>query len=414
MFYIWRYDTIGTGMSDSNYQVARDLRSRVDSVLDAARDVSRVSGLTHGFYRYPARFSPLFARTVIDAFTDPGDLVLDPFMGGGTTVVEARTRGRRAFGSDTSSLAVFIARAKTTTLTDRELLETARWIGQQAEREFSPKGHRLASEQCPSYPRNFGSPLTWRLRDFLQSALDDLEALATARSRRFARAVLLNTAQWAVDTRQKPHSLHDVRKRLVRDVKEMSTGLQAFRRVRSHADRVAGITQRRQVLQRRRAETLGKGSLLSELGPPRLVLTSPPYPGVHVLYHRWQIAGGKETPAPFWIAGERDGVGASSYTLAARDNQDSYFERHEAAFTAIAERCNSRSVVVQLVAFANPTSQLPRYMASMERAGFRELVPSLALEDRWREVPSRRWYSAQRGQTPASRELVLFHALDQH
>ena len=44
-------------MIDSSYQTARDLRSRVDSVLDAARDVSRVGGLTHGFYRYPARFS---------------------------------------------------------------------------------------------------------------------------------------------------------------------------------------------------------------------------------------------------------------------------------------------------------------------------------------------------------------------
>ena len=399
-------------MSNSNYQVARDLQSRVDSVLDAARDVARIGGLTHGFYRYPARFSPLFARTVIDAFTDPGDLVLDPFMGGGTTVVEARTRGRRAFGSDMSSLAVFIARAKTTALTDRELAEIARWVGQQAERSWSPKEQQLAGEPHHAYPRNFGSPLTWRLRDFLQRALDDLDALATARSRRFARAVLLRTAQWAVDTRRSPRSLHDVRKRLLYDVEEMALGLQAFRRARSHADRVAGITRRRQVLQRRRAEALGKGPLLSQLGPPRLVLTSPPYPGVHVLYHRWQIAGGKETPAPFWIAGERDGLGASSYTLAGRHNEDSYFERHEAAFTAIAERCDPRSVVVQLVAFANPTTQLSRYMASMERSGFRELVPSLALEDRWREVPSRRWYSAQRGQTPASRELVLFHAID--
>lgn len=35
---------------------------------------------------------------------------------------------------------------------------------------------------------------------------------------------------------------------------------------------------------------------------PGLILTSPPYPGVHVLYHRWQVQGRKETPAPFWIA----------------------------------------------------------------------------------------------------------------
>ena len=131
-----------------------------------------------------------------------------------------------------------------------------------------------------------------------------------------------------------------------------------------------------------------------------------------MLYHRWQIDGGKETPAPFWIAGERDGAGASSYTLADRHDMDAYFERHEAAFTASADRCDSRSVVVQLVAFSNPAIQLSRYMESMKRSGFRELAPSLALEDRWRDVPSRKWYSAQRGRAPASRELVLFHALD--
>ena len=30
-------------------------------------------------------------------------------------------------------------------------------------------------------------------------------------------------------------------------------------------------------------------------GRVRLVLTSPPYPAVHVLYHRWQVKGRKET-----------------------------------------------------------------------------------------------------------------------
>jgi hypothetical protein len=42
--------------------------------------------------------------------------------------------------------------------------------------------------------------------------------------------------------------------------------------------------------------------------PPKLVLTSPPYPGVHVLYHRWQVDGRKETPLPFMIAGKLDGA----------------------------------------------------------------------------------------------------------
>src|SRR6185436_11446244 len=86
----------------------------VFAVRRAARDRAAVSGLTHTFYRYPARFSPQFAAAAIEAFSEPGDLVLDPYMGGATTLVEAIARGRRAVGCDLNSLAVFIARAKTT------------------------------------------------------------------------------------------------------------------------------------------------------------------------------------------------------------------------------------------------------------------------------------------------------------
>jgi hypothetical protein len=57
-------------------------------LVAAARDGEPVRGLTHGFYKYPARFSPSFARTAIETFTKPGDVVLDPHVGGGTLLPE--------------------------------------------------------------------------------------------------------------------------------------------------------------------------------------------------------------------------------------------------------------------------------------------------------------------------------------
>lgn len=399
-------------MTYSDDHRAHGVRDAIGAVFEAAQDTSRVAGLTHGFYRYPARFSPTFARAAIDVFTNPGDLVLDPFMGGGTSIVEARTRGRRAYGSDTSSLAVFVAKVKTTSLTRRELNEVTRWVEKQADRKWPAVMQHRTLGLGTDCPRNFDSQITWRLRDYLQAAIDDLDSLATARSQRFARAVLLKTAQWAVDTRRQPRGVPEVRKRLLHDVTLMAQGLEEFRDVRRRADKAAGIASRRQIVQKRSADTLGEGNLVSQLGVPRLVLTSPPYPGVHVLYHRWQMAGGRETPAPFWIAGELDGLGASSYTLADRYNVDAYFERHQTAFGAIAKLCDRRTVVVQLVAFSDPEAQLARYKESMQQSGFRELEPAGVMESRWRQVPSRKWYSAQRGHTPASRELVLFHALD--
>jgi hypothetical protein len=62
----------------------------LQTFLAAVQNQQPVTGLTHNFYRYPGRFSPAFARAAIEALSRPGDVILDPFMGGGTTLVEAR------------------------------------------------------------------------------------------------------------------------------------------------------------------------------------------------------------------------------------------------------------------------------------------------------------------------------------
>ncbi len=47
---------------------------------------------------HPAKMLPAIARTAISAYTTPGELVLDPMCGIGTTLVEAVHLGRRAVG----------------------------------------------------------------------------------------------------------------------------------------------------------------------------------------------------------------------------------------------------------------------------------------------------------------------------
>ncbi|MGH8010455.1 MAG: DNA methyltransferase, partial [Candidatus Binatia bacterium] len=61
------------------------LSKAVHAIRRAALDSSPVGGLTHQHYKYPACFSPAFAAATIEAFSSRGDLVLDPYMGGGTT-----------------------------------------------------------------------------------------------------------------------------------------------------------------------------------------------------------------------------------------------------------------------------------------------------------------------------------------
>jgi hypothetical protein len=58
---------------------------------------------------YRACFKPQLPRFFIDRFTSPGDVVYDPFMGRGTTVVEAALSGRTPVGCDINPLSAILA-----------------------------------------------------------------------------------------------------------------------------------------------------------------------------------------------------------------------------------------------------------------------------------------------------------------
>lgn len=66
---------------------------------DARRSVWRINTGSRGSTG-PAVFPELLAERCILASTDPDDLVVDPFVGSGTTVQTALLHGRRAVGTD--------------------------------------------------------------------------------------------------------------------------------------------------------------------------------------------------------------------------------------------------------------------------------------------------------------------------
>ena len=84
-------------------------------------DREPVELLTHNFHTYPARLHPLLCRRLLEQFARPGDHVLDPFCGGGTTVLEAMVRGCQAIGTDINPVALRIARARTLLWPDPQL-----------------------------------------------------------------------------------------------------------------------------------------------------------------------------------------------------------------------------------------------------------------------------------------------------
>jgi len=77
----------------------------------------------HNFHSFAAKFPPQLPRLFIEYLTKPGEVVLDPMMGSGTTIVETILTGRRAIGFDIDPLAVEIALVKTTRLQKTRILE---------------------------------------------------------------------------------------------------------------------------------------------------------------------------------------------------------------------------------------------------------------------------------------------------
>jgi hypothetical protein len=70
---------------------------------------------------YRACFKPQLPRFFIDRFTGPGDVVYDPFMGRGTTVLEAALAGRTPAGCDINPLSAMLAQPRLSPPTAEEV-----------------------------------------------------------------------------------------------------------------------------------------------------------------------------------------------------------------------------------------------------------------------------------------------------
>jgi DNA modification methylase len=385
------------------------------AVIQAVLSQERVDEPPHSFYKYPARFSPVFAREAIKAFSKPGDTVVDPFCGGGTSLVEAVALGRKAAGFDISSLAVFLSRTKITPLSIHDKREILAWaaVMETAELEKVESEFDTIEEQS-HYLRN----LPDEARSCFETIIHWTELLPKERQRSFVRLILLSVGQWALDCKTEVPTWPTLRFEFCSRVKLVAEQHFEFLTQAAATNNMprCRLTQMRRIINCSSENSRGDGRIPSDWLPAKLVLTSPPYPGVHVVYHRWQINGRKETPAPFWLANSRDGAGEAYYCLGRRNETGlkTYFDRLGRAFTSVRGLVGKNSLVVQLVAFSQPEWQLPAYLQAMGDAGFNELLPvcetEYLFENRiWRQVPGRKWYANQKGKTESSKEVLLLH-----
>ncbi len=104
--------------------------------------ISKGERATHFIHAYPAKLLRQIPAVFCAAkqLSDPGDVVMDPFAGSGTVLLEAQLAGRRAVGVDSNPLACLISRVKTTPLDPRHLQLAAKRLRQRVDRLSDERG----------------------------------------------------------------------------------------------------------------------------------------------------------------------------------------------------------------------------------------------------------------------------------
>lgn len=272
----------------------------------------------HNVHPYPARFIPQIPRELIRLFHPEDDsIVLDPFCGSGTTLVEAVRAGVPTVGVDVNPLAILIAKVKTTPL-PRSIVPIGRAVARRA---------RVKPAGIPEIPRLDH----WFLRavqESLARLVQQIESVEEPASRDALR-VALSRIMVRVSNQESDTRYAAVGKAITADqVYELF--MQSAQIVdQALYEMFAGLFAPRPICTVLNRDILNVGP--DEIGRNvGLVVTSPPYPNAYEywLYHKYRM---------YWLG--MDPLAVRSAEIGARPH---YFKKRgqtEADFERQMSRC---------------------------------------------------------------------------
>ena len=89
------------------------LQSRLEGTVRRGKSHQATRYSVHGLHEYKGKFNPQVVRAILNIFNvRPGQRILDPFCGSGTTMVECSHIRAEGYGVDLNPFAVFLANAK--------------------------------------------------------------------------------------------------------------------------------------------------------------------------------------------------------------------------------------------------------------------------------------------------------------
>lgn len=97
----------------NGHGLTETVQARLERAAGSAKKRQATRYSVHGLHEYKGKFNPQIVRALLNIFSiEPGQRILDPFCGSGTTLVECAHVGAIGFGTDLNPLAVYVANAK--------------------------------------------------------------------------------------------------------------------------------------------------------------------------------------------------------------------------------------------------------------------------------------------------------------
>jgi hypothetical protein len=235
----------------------------------------------HGLHPYLGKFIPQLVEVFLGRYFKGGDCVYDPFVGSGTTLVEANAFGAEGVGSDISAFNCLLTRVKTA---DYALgaLELALRVAYEESRHHGDLDECQATEWLRAWyaPKALNELLAYRAAaNELDQPFRDVAHVILSRSARSARL----TTHFDLDFPRRPvrqaYHCHK-HKRTCAPVEEAAKFLRRY--TTDTTERIRAFA---------RVRTQAPSSVLHEDSrgirlpfKPSGIITSPPYPGL-IDYH---------------------------------------------------------------------------------------------------------------------------------
>ncbi len=268
----------GPVTEDFESETARDFDMSPEEVLQTVDwdfPERSVQEPLEAIHPYPARFISEIPRSLLDALPLPsGAIVLDPFCGSGTTLVECQRRGIPAIGIDLNPIACLMSRVKTTPIA-AGLRAHALAVAERAR-----TGPAVAIPDIPNLDHWFQPDIQDQLARLLD-AIDSLPVPEQDSLKLALSSIIVRVSNQESDTRyaavSKDVGPDAVRSLFLRATERLETALRARRYRLSSVSVIQGDTL-----------SVEPSKIRAPVG---LVITSPPYPNAYEywLYHKYRM-----------------------------------------------------------------------------------------------------------------------------